>query len=69
MRAAAKEFEAVFLSQMLKQAGFDDAFGSEIGPYSSFMLDEMAGRLADTGGFGLAEKVYEQLRMREGGQE
>jgi Rod binding domain-containing protein len=64
----ARAFESVFISQMLAHSGLGKAlsanggFGGEA--FSSLLVDEYASKLVARGGFGLAEKVYEQLRER-----
>lgn len=62
----AKEFEAVFLAQMLnatalgrEPAGFGGGFGSEA--FRSLLTEEYARRIAERGGLGIAESVYRQL--------
>ena len=68
-RETAVAFEAVFVSQILKDAGFESALGSEIGPYSHFFLAEIAQSIAEKGGFGMAEQIYEQLKEVEAGED
>ena len=64
----AKEFEAVFLSEMLtltfKDVSFDPSSqdsGSSQDVYKSFMLQEYGKVLAERGGVGLAESVRTEL--------
>lgn len=64
MKAASQEFESVFVSQMLKHAGFDKAFGSEAQEFSQFMLDEIGGEMAVGMELGFAEKAYEHMISR-----
>ena len=70
LRAAAADFEAVFVRQMLDNAGLAEAFGAGEGQsseaFSSFLLDQLASDLAQKGSFGLAERFYENLAAREG---
>jgi Rod binding domain-containing protein len=67
--ATARAFESVFIAQMLAHTGFGKALSTESGfggeAFSSLLVEEYANRLIEKGGFGLAEKVYEQLRARE----
>ncbi len=68
LRAAAVEFEAVFLSQMLagmsSGLGPDGLFGKE--PFGSLLRDEYARLLARAGGVGIADATYrELLRLQE----
>ncbi|MEM6322227.1 MAG: rod-binding protein [Pseudomonadota bacterium] len=66
---AARQLEASFLAEMLKQAGFADgrsAFGGGAGEqqFSSFLLDEYAKKIVSSGGIGLAEKIFQHLHAR-----
>lgn len=66
---AAKKLEATFLSEMLKSAGFGesrDTFGGGIGEdqFSSFLRDAHAKELVETGGIGLAEALFEAMKVR-----
>lgn len=72
LRETAQEFEAVFLSQMMKpmfegiQA--DDMFGGGQAEdmYRSLMMDEYGKSIAKSGGIGIADNVMrEMLRMQE----
>lgn len=69
LRAAAEDFEAAFVRQMLEHAGFAEAFGTGQGPsadaLSSFLLDHLANDVVKNGSFGLAEKFHEYLSVRE----
>ena len=72
VRAAAEEFEAVFLSQMLepmfKGIETDGLFGggSSEKIYQSVMLQEYGKALARTGGVGIADAVEREiLRLQE----
>ncbi len=71
MLERAKEFEAVFVAQMLKHSGFEKALSADSGfggeNYASLLLSQYATRIVDSGGFGLAEKIYEQLKAKEAG--
>lgn len=72
IRAAAEEFESVFLSQMLepmfKEIETDGMFGggSSEKIYRSVMLQEYGKALARSGGVGIADAVErEVLRLQE----
>ena len=75
-REAAKEFEAVFLTNFLKT--MFDGVKSEEGPfggghaekqYRGFMTSEYAKAISEQGGIGIADQVYgEILRMQEAEQ-
>lgn len=64
----AKAFEAVFVAQMLAHSGLgkalsaDSGFGGEA--FSTLLLERYAENLVEQGGFGLADKIYEQLRAK-----
>ncbi len=66
----AREFETVFVAQMLKYSGMDKAISQESGfggdAFSGMMLEQYARGIVDNGGFGLAEKIYGQLREQQG---
>lgn len=73
---AAKEFESVFLAQMLEHmfsdlemgALADDHEGEEV--YRSWMVKEYARVIADAGGIGVADHVKrELLKLQETGGE
>lgn len=58
--AIAREFEAVFLAEMLRAAGAGEGatiFGGGVGEdqFSSFLIDEYARKMAARGGMGIAE--------------
>ena len=64
---AAKEFEAVFLSQMLApmfaELGDDPLFGGGPGEavFKSLLIDEFAKSMAEAGGLGLTSAVLREL--------
>lgn len=68
IRAAAQEFEAVFISQMLKFSGLDKALtsggGQSASAFTSFYLDQIATDISEDGGFGLADEFYEQMKAK-----
>jgi flagellar protein FlgJ len=68
LHEVAVEFEAVFLSQMLRGMtsglGADGPFGKE--PFGSLLIDEYARLIARSGGVGIASVVQrELLRLQE----
>ncbi|MCK0171514.1 rod-binding protein [Aliiroseovarius sp. S1123] len=70
---AAKELEASFLSEMLKSAGIGktpDSFGGGIGEdqFASFLRQEQARGMVDSGGIGLAQSLFEALKERSDAQ-
>jgi Rod binding domain-containing protein len=69
---AAKEFEAVFIAQMVSTmfegVGTDGPFGGGYGEsvFRSLMIDNYAKTIAERGGFGLADQVKREiLRLQE----
>jgi len=73
VRAAAEEFEAVFLNNMLQNmfTGLENggAWGGGTGSdaWQSLLIDEYARTIADNGGIGLADSVErELLALQEG---
>lgn len=64
---AAKELEASFLSEMLKSAGIGktpDSFGGGVGEdqFASFLRQEQARSMVDSGGIGLAQSLFDALK-------
>lgn len=69
LRAAAVQLEATFLAEMLKSAGFGaprETFGGGAGEdqFGSFLREAQALELAKAGGIGLAEALFEALKVR-----
>ncbi|SFD66924.1 Rod binding protein [Roseivivax sediminis] len=67
LRDAAVGLEAQFLSEMLKAARFGkapDAFGGGAGEdqFASLLRDSHARQLAEAGGIGLAEQIFNMLK-------
>jgi Rod binding domain-containing protein len=70
LRELATKLEASFLAEMLKSAGFGAAregFGGGIGDeqFSSFVIENQAQKLADSGGIGLAENIFHSLKGKK----
>lgn len=68
LRAAAEEFEAAFLTEMLKNTGINSVssdFGGGHGEeaFSTLLTQEYARILAESGGIGLAEQIFESLKQ------
>jgi Rod binding domain-containing protein len=69
LRDAAQKMEATFLSEMLKSAGMGaprDAFGGGEGEeqFSSFLREAQAEQMVKAGGIGLAEALFEAMKVR-----
>jgi len=69
LREAAQKMEATFLSEMLKSAGMGaprDAFGGGEGEeqFSSFLREAQAEQMVRAGGIGLAEALFEAMKVR-----
>ena len=66
LHETAQAFEAVFIAEMLTHAGLDKALAGASGQggemFSRMLLDKYAEAMADAGGFGVAEKIYDQLK-------
>ena len=72
LRKTAQEFEASFLSQMLKpmfaNLGAEEPFGGGSGEdmWRSLQVDEYGKAIAKNGGIGLADNVFrEMLKLQE----
>ena len=66
LRIAARQLEASFLAEMLKQAGVGrplSAFGGGAGEeaFASFVVQSYAERMVEAGGIGLSQHIYEAL--------
>ncbi|MGF1659868.1 MAG: rod-binding protein [Rubrimonas sp.] len=71
LRRVATEFEAVFLAQMLKHAGAGktpEAFGGGAGEdaFADMLTGEQAKLMAERGGIGLGERLFQALLEKEG---
>ena len=67
----AEEFEAVFLSEMLKHTGLGqmpETFNGGAGErgFSSMLVQEYAAEIARDGSIGLAEQIYRAMVARSG---
>lgn len=63
----AQKLEASFLSEMLKSAGLGKTSGPFNGgtgedQFASFLVDEQAKQIVQTGGLGLAESIFDSLK-------
>lgn len=74
LRQVAQEFEAVFIGEMLKHIGLDEAAGELGGDFTggygedafrTFLVREYADAISEKGAFGLADKIYNQLKARQ----
>ena len=66
---AAQDLEAAFLAEMLKSAGFGkprDTYGGGVGEdqFGSFLRQEQAKEMVNSGGIGLAQSLFEALKER-----
>lgn len=69
---AAVQLEATFLTELLKSAGVGesrDSFGGGVGEdqFGSFLRQQHAEALAEAGGIGLAESIFNALKDRQHG--
>lgn len=73
LRQAAQSLEASFLAQMLEAAGLGkplETFGGGSGEdqFASFLIQAQADEMAQSGGIGLSEAIFEALKERENDQ-
>lgn len=65
LRQAAKDFEASYIAQMLTFSGLAKALtagdGQGADAFASFYVEKIAQSVAEKGGFGLAEGIYQHL--------
>ncbi len=69
LRNAAQQLEATFLAEMLKSAGVGaprETFGGGAGEeqFSSFLREAQAREMVKAGGIGLAEALFEAMKVR-----
>lgn len=67
LRRAAQDFETMFLSEMLRMAGLHktpESFSGGAGEnaFQSLLIREQAAAISESGAFGLAERIYEDLK-------
>ncbi|WP_299948412.1 rod-binding protein [uncultured Ruegeria sp.] len=72
LREASVELEATFLAEMLKSAGLGQAresFGGGAGEdqFSSFLIQQQARQMAQTGGIGLSEVLFNAMMEKSDG--
>ncbi|MEQ9692691.1 rod-binding protein [Shimia sp. SDUM112013] len=73
LKKAAQELEATFLAEMLKSAGLGEtksAFQGGVGEdqFASFLREEQARQMAQTGGIGLAELIFDSMKEQLNGR-
>lgn len=65
LKASAKDFETAFIAQMLTHSGLAESMTSGEGKmaaaFGSFYVEQLAERMSDQGGFGMADSIYRQL--------
>ncbi|PJE37308.1 flagellar biosynthesis protein FlgJ [Pseudooceanicola lipolyticus] len=72
LQQAAQQLEATFLAEMLESAGLGPArggFGGGAGEaqFASFLVQAQAEAMAEAGGIGLAETLFNALAERDRG--
>ncbi len=72
LQSSAREFETVFLAEMLSHTSLADtskSFGGGAGEdaFKSLLTREWAAQMTAKGGIGLAATIYQTLLAREGG--
>ncbi|MEZ5892651.1 MAG: rod-binding protein [Parvularculaceae bacterium] len=69
IRETAREFESVFIAEMLKHTGLDKALSSDSGfggeAFTGMLVQTYADELSKKGGFGIAEQIYRQLKEQQ----
>lgn len=73
LQEVAKDLEASFLAEMLKEAGFGkarEALGGGAGEehFASFMVEAHAKKIVERGGIGLAESIFQALKEKQNDQ-
>lgn len=67
---AARELEQALVGELLNYAGLDEAIGGGTGTggvsFASFAVSSYAEQFVGAGGLGLTEKIYRQLKERNG---
>lgn len=70
LRQAAEDFEAAFISQMLKFSGLGEALtkggGEGVAAFTDFYIQNYAEKIVEKGGFGLADRFYNKLAAKAG---
>jgi len=68
LREAAENFETAFIAQMLKFSGLTEALtsggGEGVAAFTDFYIESFAEDIVEGGGFGLADKFYEKLKLQ-----
>ncbi len=73
LKAASVALEATFLAEMLKSAGLGqarDSFGGGAGEdqFASFLVQQQAQQMAQAGGIGLSEVLFNAMMEKTDGQ-
>lgn len=74
LMAKAEDLEAVFLAEMLAHAGMGEQQGTFSGEegeaqFTSFLRQEQARAIVQSGGIGLAESIFASMVRAEGGDD
>ena len=69
LRSASRALETSFIAEMLKSTGLGktrDSFGGGAGEegFASFLVTAQAEKIVESGGFGLAEQIFQSLVKR-----
>ncbi len=69
IQKTAREFETVFIAQMLQFSGLAKALttggGESVESFTQFYLEELARDITNNGGFGIADKIANYMKMKE----
>ncbi len=68
-RETAQKFESAFIAQMLQYSGLGKALtssgGEDMQSFSQFYLEALAEKISESGGFGIADKIYAHIKNKE----
>ncbi|NOX72649.1 MAG: hypothetical protein GXP03_03150 [Alphaproteobacteria bacterium] len=70
LRDVSRALESSFIAEMLKSAGVGkprETYGGGVGEdgFSSFLVSAQADMIVESGGFGLAEQIFQSLTQRQ----
>lgn len=73
LRQSSIDFETAFIAQMLKFSGLTEALtsggGEDVAAFTDFYIESFAEEIVESGGFGLADRFYEKLKLQSEGRD
>lgn len=73
LRQSSIDFETAFIAQMLKFSGLTEALtsggGEDVAAFTDFYIESFAEEIVESGGFGLADRFYEKLKLQSQGRD